>query len=460
MRARHPQPPPARKLSPAIAPPGSALDDVEALAETARVHLQVVDRAVRSVDQVRASHRERIEPQLAGHRVEHRLERVAHVDRAVAAHRAVGRRVRVDAEAVVARRRHPVDRVQERARVEDRDEPVARVGAAALHDLRLDRRDSARLREADLQPHVGLRPPAMREERLLARELEPHRSARRAREEPGDDLEVERLGAVAEAAADERLDDADRRLVELQAAGERQVHVVGHLRDRVEREPAALGVPVGHRRVRLHHRVVDLRVVERVLAHEVRLREPAVHVAEGLLDRALEVARLAFVQRHGALCASRLRVEIRGQRLEVELDRREGRLRRRGVVGGDGGHRLAAIAHAIARERVLVLRDRDHAVGDRAVLAGDDRPHARHRARARRVDAADARVRDRAPQDRADERAARREVRRVAGGAGHLLDAVDERLAHAHRLRRRRALRFRVHRAPPAAACTASMIFT
>jgi hypothetical protein len=168
------------------------------------------------------------------------------------------------------------------------------------------------------------------------------------------------------------------------------------------------------------------------------------------------------VQLYCALGARRRRVEVRRQRLEIELDRGERGLRRRGVVGGDGGQRLAAIADAIAGERKLVLRDRDHAVGNRAVVARDHRAHAGHRARSRRVDAPDPRVRDRAPQDRADERAARREVGRVARGAGHLLDAVDERLPHADRLRRRQALRFRVHRPPPAAAaaCTASMIFT
>jgi hypothetical protein len=68
------------------------------------------------------------------------------------------------------------------------------------------------------------------DESLLARKLDAHRAARRTREKRGDDLEVEALGAVAEAAADERLDHADRRRAHLQALREREVHVVRHLR--------------------------------------------------------------------------------------------------------------------------------------------------------------------------------------------------------------------------------------
>jgi hypothetical protein len=71
--------------------------------------------------------------------------------------------------------------------------------------------------------------------------IEAHGAARRAREQAGDDLEVERLGARAEAAAEEGLDDADARLIHLQAARQRKVHVVGHLGHRVQRQPAALG---------------------------------------------------------------------------------------------------------------------------------------------------------------------------------------------------------------------------
>ena len=72
-------------------------------------------------------------------------------------------------------------------------------------------------------------------------------------------------------------------------------------------------------------------------------------------------------------------------------------------------------------------------------------------------------MRQRAAQDRAGERVAAGEVGGVARAAGHLLDAVDQRLAHADRIvagADLRAGRDRLHRARSAAAFTDSMIFT
>ena len=163
---------------------------------------------------------------------------------------------------------------------------------------------------------------------------------------------------------------------------------------------------------------------------------------------------------------ARRRVEVRGKGLDVDVDQLERRARGRLVVGGDGGDRLAAVADAAARERELVLRNRNDAVRHVAVVAGDHRADARQRACRLDVDLVDLAVRDRAPQDRADERAGRLEVRRVAGATGDLLDAVDERLAHADHagvsFAGRRAFHGGVSRIVhvAATACTDSMIFT
>ena len=97
-------------------------------------------------------------------RVEQAFEGVARVDRAVAAHRAAGRRVGVDAVAVVFHRRDVVEAVQQRAGIEDGDDAVAGVGAAALHHLAVAGGDAAVLAHAELQPNVGLGPAAMGEE--------------------------------------------------------------------------------------------------------------------------------------------------------------------------------------------------------------------------------------------------------------------------------------------------------
>ncbi len=467
MRAGHAEPAAAGQPAAPLAPLRAALDRVQAFREPAGIDLQVVDGPPRRLDQVRPADGKRIEAQLGAHRVEQRLERVADVDRSVAAHRAVRRRVGVDAPAAVARRGDAVQRVQQCAGVQDRHQPVARVGAPALDHVGLDRGDRAGARQADLQAHVGLGAPAVGEEALLAREFQPHGAAGGARQQRRDDLEIERLGAVAEAATDEGLDHADRRLVEFETAGERQVDVERHLRHRVQRQPAALGVPLGQRGVRFHHRVRHFGVVERLLPDQIGSGEAGVDVAEGLLHRALDVARLVVVQQGGAFGTRRRRVEVRGHRLQVEHDRRQRGLRGRRIVRGDGGDGLAPVAHAATRERKFVLRNGDHAVGLRAVGAGDDGAHTGQRQRPRHVDAAQDRVCDGTAQDGADQRPARREVGGVARGAGHLLDAVDQRLAHAHRPRAAtRVRRSAAHRtspvagATPAAACTDSMILT
>src|SRR6266567_1314342 len=202
MRAGDPESPSARQLAAALLPAGSLLDPVEACGNPVGVDLQVVDGAVRRRDQIGAPYREWIEPKLAGHDVEERLEGVPRVDRAVPAHRAAGRRVGVDAIAAVFHRRHRVERVQQGAGVEDRDQAIAAVRATALDDLTVDRSDFAALLETDLQPDVGLGPTAMGEEALLARELHLHGPAGGACEQCSDHLEVEWLDPVAETAAD------------------------------------------------------------------------------------------------------------------------------------------------------------------------------------------------------------------------------------------------------------------
>ena len=95
---------------------------------------------VGALQQIGAPHRERIEPQLARHLVEQALEGEAHVDGAVAAEGAAGRRVGEHALADILDVVQVVDGVQHRAGIEDRHHAVARVRAAALVALAFDRR--------------------------------------------------------------------------------------------------------------------------------------------------------------------------------------------------------------------------------------------------------------------------------------------------------------------------------
>ena len=211
MRAGHAETLARRQLADALAPAARPLDLVETFGEPVAVHHQIVHGAGRRVQQIGAAHRERVEPEFARHAVEQAFEGVAHVDRAVAAHGAAGRQIGVDAIAVVFDRGNIVDALQQRAGIENGDDAVAGISAAALHHLAFAGGDPPVSAHAELEPDVGLRPRAVGEEILLARQLHHDLAGRGAGEQRGDDLEIQHLDARAETAADERLDHADAR---------------------------------------------------------------------------------------------------------------------------------------------------------------------------------------------------------------------------------------------------------
>ena len=211
------------------------LDPVDALGQAVAVHHQVVVGEGGRLEEIGAPHGQRIEPHLARHLIEQALESEAHIDRAVAAERPARRRVGEHALAEVLDVVQVVDGVQHRARIQDRHHAVARVRAAALDALALHARDLAALRQPDLQADVGLGPAAMGDERVLAVDDHAHGAADPARQQSGDQLHVEALGAAAEAAADERLHHADARHVHAEDLRQHQVHVVGHLRGGMHR---------------------------------------------------------------------------------------------------------------------------------------------------------------------------------------------------------------------------------
>ena len=134
----------------------------------------------------------------------------------------------------------------------------------------------------------------------------------------------------------------------------------------------------------------------------------------------------------------------------------------RGVIdGGDRRHRLAAIAHLVARERMLAARDRQHAEGLVAIGAGDDRLHAGQLCRLGDIDLENFAVRIGAAVDAPGQHPRRDEVGGIFGAPGHLFGPVDHRHVAADRVRRADL----VHGATPAALSsaayfTASMIFT
>ena len=388
---------------------------------------------------------ERIEAQLARHLIEQALEGEAHVDRAVAAERPARRRVGEHALADVLDVVQIVDGVEHRARIEDGDDAVARVRAAALGALALHRRDAPVSGQADLEADVGLGPAAVGDEGLLARRHDAHGAAGLAREQRRDQLDVEAFRAAAEAAADERLDDADPRHVHVEDLGQHQVHVVGDLGGGVHREPVAHGVVVGDRGVHLHLVLADLGAVVGRLAHQRGCGEAVGDAAQLEQHVALEIAGLLGVQRHGIGRQRRLRGEVGRQLAHVHFDQAHGGFRGRLVDGRNGGHRLALVAHLVARQRMLAARDGEDAEGLVAVGAGDDGDHARQLSCRRHVDGEDFRVRVGAAVDAPGQHLRGDKIGRIPGAARNLLGPVDHGYVSADRMPHGRLARDLVH---------------
>ncbi len=434
-----------RQLAPARTPAARLLDPVHALRQAVAVHHQVVVGERRRGQIVRAPHRQRIKSELARHLVEQALEGEADVDGAVAAERAARRRVGEHALADIFDVVQVVDGVEHRAGIENRHDAVAGMRAAALVTFALDGGDLAVLAHAELEADVGLRPAAMGDEGLLAVDHHAHAAAGPAREQGGDQLDVERFRAAAEAAADVRLDHADARHVHVEDLRQHQMHVIGHLRAGVDGHALALGVVARERGVHLHLVLADL----------------GLHAAELEQHIALDVVRPLRVDVAGALRHRRLRGVVRGQFAHLELDEAERALGGGVVDGGDRRDRLAAIAHLVARQRVLAARDRQDAEGLVAIGAGDDGLHARQPQRRGDVDVDNLGVRIRAAEDASRQQARCDQVGGVFRPSRHLVGPVDHRHVAADIVRRHDL----VHgETPPACSSaayfTASMILT
>ena len=175
--------------------------------------------------------------------------------------------------------------------------------------------------EPDLEPDVGLRPAAMGDEGLLAVDHQPHAALGLAREQRRDQLDIERLGAAAEAAADMRLDHADLRHVHGEDLRQHQVDVVGHLRGGMHRHAVAHGVVARDRGMHLHLVLADLgAVVGRPRAPDRRRRTPARHCRARRTRRVRDCRASWRAAARRPARARRLRREIGRQLLHLHLD--------------------------------------------------------------------------------------------------------------------------------------------
>ncbi len=168
-----------------------------------------------------------------------------------------------------------------------------------------------------------------------------------------------------------------------------------------------------------------------------------------------------LVDEHGAGRERGFGGEISRQLADAHADEPD-----RPIGGGvvdrrDRGDRLAAIAHLVARERMLAARDRQHAEGLVAVGTGDDGLDAGQLERRRDVDLEDLAVGVGAAVDAARQHVGREQVGGIFRPPGDLVRPVDHRHIAADVAGRHDF----VHGATPvawrpAAYFTASMIFT
>ena len=178
------------------------------------------------------------------------------------------------------------------------------------------------------------------------------------------------------------------------------MHVVRRLGRRPQGE-LAVGAPLGHRGVLLHGQVRIALEEEHVLAHQVRLGERRLHVAELQRHRLVDVRPIAvLVDAHLRMGQRVLDRHQRAERLVLDLDQLAGALRRLLVDRGHRRHRIADHADLVDAERLLVLGDgQDAELHGRQVAPGDDRVDAGQGPRPRGVDALDQRVGVAAPQE-------------------------------------------------------------
>src|SRR5216684_1988225 len=138
-------------------------------------------------------------------------------------------------------------------------------------------------------------PAAVGPEDLLAGEQALHRAARLHRELGDDEFEAERVRLSAEGAPEERLDDPDLRLRQLEHPSELPMDVVRNLSRGPDRQ-VPTRIVVANRAVRLDRGVRRALVEELLIGDRGGPREPTADVAKRELDVLGDVSVLgAFV---------------------------------------------------------------------------------------------------------------------------------------------------------------------
>ncbi len=193
-------------------------------------------------------------------------------------------------------------------------------------------------------------------------------------------------------------DDAHVGRRHLQRIGERAMNIVRDLGGGPQRE-LALAVHRGNRGVLLDRQVGVALVEENVVEHVIGFRERFPDVAKLIGLKAMDVAPLSVALDTRFLGRERfLGIGDRLQRPVFDLDQVE-RFESGLLVAGDYRRdRVADVANALRRERILILGHRKNAEGDGKILAGQHEMHAGAALSAGDVDRFDDRVRQRRAQ--------------------------------------------------------------
>ena len=323
----------------------------------------------------------------------------------------------------------PVDVHRRELREERR---VGRVGAVVDDQIAAARGDRAVLLDAalDLDDHA-LAALVGSEELLAAREHEAHRARGLAREH-GDVRLVVEAALAAEAAAQDRHDDAHLAGGQLERVHDAAARRERHLRRGPDRDVVAR--PLRHDGARLDRDGV------RAVGHEAAL-DDEVGIAHALLDVALDDRRVrgvVAVAHHAVGVAVGGPVDVHERRvgrqrgldvvddrqlLVLDLDQVDGLLRDLGRERGDGRDGVALVAHVLLAEEVAILHEVavEHV---RHVGVGRDGEHAGERLRLGRVEPRDAAVRHAGELELRVQHAREVQVGRVAARARDLVRAV------------------------------------
>ncbi|MDW8467691.1 MAG: hypothetical protein RML56_00490 [Burkholderiales bacterium] len=267
-------------------------------------------------------------------------------------------------------------------------------------------------------------PTAMKVEDFLAVEADLDRATEGERRFCDHHLVVRGVAFAAEAAAVGHRDHAHLRGRKLKHACKLPVEIVRVLRARIEHHPA-LAFGGGERRMLLDRKMRAAFVKEHVLEDEIGVRERLLDVAELVGLQAVDVPLRAIVVDARRRRSEGLgRARDRRKRPVLHFDVRERLGAGLLVARDDRRDRVPDVADFSARKRILVLRDRHDAEGNRKRLAREDEVHAGKRGGARDVHREDLGVRVRRAEQPAVRHARERQVVGKARLAGDLVARV------------------------------------